>query len=160
MVGATLVTCYQLGPVFQPNTSWAGFLPLRVAITDDDRARHADLYGLIAEIPGDASVAAGEMLVAQVSSLKNAYNLIHGHFDADYLLTRSPPPGTTGTNRSPRCEPARTGSWPRQATRKRRPLRCFGGAVPRTRLRRICARSARNRQVTWALQPAPTAKFL
>ena len=108
MVGATLVTCYQLGPVFQPNTSWAGFLPLRVAITDDDRARHADLYGLIAQIPADASVAAGEMLVAQVSSRKNAYTLMHGHFDADYILTRSPPPGN---DRDHLIAALRTGSY-------------------------------------------------
>jgi uncharacterized membrane protein len=93
MVGATLVTCYQLGPVFQPNTSWAGFLPLRVAITPEDQTRHDDLYALIAQIPDDASVAAAEMLVAQVSSRKNAYTLMHGHFDADYILTRSPPAG-------------------------------------------------------------------
>ena len=75
MAAATLVTCYQLGPVFQHNTSWAGFLPLRVDITPADRARHADLYTLIAQIPPDASVAAAEMLVAQVSSRKNAYTL-------------------------------------------------------------------------------------
>jgi len=93
MVGATLVTCYQLGPVFQANTSWAGFLPLRVAIAPEDDTRHNDLYELIAEIPDDASVAAAEMLVSHVSSRKNAYTLMHGHFDADYLLTRSPPSG-------------------------------------------------------------------
>ena len=91
MTVATLVTWYQLGPVFQPNTSWAGFLPLRVDITHADRARHDDLYALIAQIPADASVAASEMLVAQVSSRKNAYTLEHGHFDADYLLSRVPP---------------------------------------------------------------------
>jgi uncharacterized membrane protein len=108
MVAGTLVTCYQLGPVFQPNTSWAGFLPLRVAITDDDRARHARLYGLIAQIPPDASVAAGEMLVAQVSSRKNAYTLMHGHFDADYVLTRSPP---AGNDREHLIEALRSGAY-------------------------------------------------
>jgi hypothetical protein len=91
MAGATLVTCYQLGPVLQHNTAWAGFLPLRVDITADDHKRHDDLYALIAEIPADASVAAPEMLVAQISSRKNVYKLLHGHFDADYILARSPP---------------------------------------------------------------------
>jgi len=90
MAAATLVTCYQLGPVFQRNTSWAGFLPLRVDITAADRTRHDDLYALIAEIPPDASVAASEMTVSQVSSRKHAYTLEHGHFDADYLLSRMP----------------------------------------------------------------------
>src|SRR5262245_4502064 len=93
MTAATLITSYQLGPVFQQNTSWAGFLPLRVDITPGDRARHDDLYALIGQIPPDASVAASEMLVAQVSSRKNAYTLRHGVFDADYILTRTPPPG-------------------------------------------------------------------
>jgi uncharacterized membrane protein len=91
MAGATLVTCYQLGPVFQQNTSWAGFLPLRVDVRPSDDTRHRDLYALIAMIPGDASVAASEMLVAHVSSRKNAHTLQYGAFDADYLLTRTPP---------------------------------------------------------------------
>jgi hypothetical protein len=91
MAAATLVTCYQLGPVFQQNTSWAGFLPMRVEITGADRLRHANLYALIDEIPPDASVAAAEMLVAHVSSRKNAYTLLHGHYDADYILARIPP---------------------------------------------------------------------
>jgi uncharacterized membrane protein len=91
MAAATLVTCYQFGPVFQTNTTWAGFLPLRVEITPDDRARHDALYALIDQIPADASVAASEMLVAQVSSRKNAYTLKHGSYDADYILVRLPP---------------------------------------------------------------------
>jgi len=86
MAAATLVTCYQLGPVLQHNTSWAGFRPLHVESTGEDRIRHDDLYQLIRQIPADASVAASEMLVAHVSSRKNAYTLMHGHFDADYLL--------------------------------------------------------------------------
>ena len=66
---------------------------MRVAIAPEDRTRYDYLYALIGQIPGDASVAAAEMLVAHVSSRKNAYTLMHGHFDADYLLTRSPPAG-------------------------------------------------------------------
>ena len=59
-----------------------------------DHMRHDDLYSLIGQIPADASVAASEMLVAHVSSRKNAHTLKHGHFDADYILVRSPPAGT------------------------------------------------------------------
>ena len=91
MAGATLVTCYQLGPVFQQHTTMAGFLPLRVDINASDRLRHANLYALIDQIPPDASVAASEMLVAHVSSRKHAYTLYHGAYDADYILARSPP---------------------------------------------------------------------
>ena len=94
IAAATLVTCYQLGPVFQQNTSWAGFLPLRVDINGSDRLQHANLYALIDEIPPDASVAASEMLVAHVSSRKHAYTLLHGHYDADYILARFPPAAT------------------------------------------------------------------
>ena len=93
MAAATLVTCYQLGPLFQQNTSWAGFLPLRATLPPD-HMRHNDLYFLIKQIPEDASVAASEMLVAHVSSRKNAHTLKHGHFDADFILARSPPTGT------------------------------------------------------------------
>jgi len=108
MVAGTLVTGYQLGPVFQQNTSWAGFLPLRVFITDVDRARHDDLYALIDQIPPDASVAASEMLVAQVSSRKNAYTLLHGTYDADYLLSRTPP---AANDREHLVEALRTGAY-------------------------------------------------
>ncbi|HXU03793.1 MAG TPA: DUF2079 domain-containing protein [Polyangia bacterium] len=98
MAVATLVTCYQLGPVFQQHTSWAGFLPLHVDLNDSDRLRHANLEALIDQIPPDASVAASEMLVAQVSSRKNAYTLLHGHYDADYILARSSPAPTDRDN--------------------------------------------------------------
>jgi uncharacterized membrane protein len=108
MTAATLITCYQLGPVFQPNTSWAGFLPLRVESTPADRTRHDDLYALIAQIPADASVAASEMIVSQVSSRKNAYTLEHGHFDADYLLSRTPP---SLTDREHLVEALRSGAY-------------------------------------------------
>ena len=108
MAAATLVTCYQLGPVFQQNTSWAGFLPLRVDITGSDRLQHANLYALIDEIPPDASVAASEMLVAHVSSRKNAYTLLHGHYDADYILARIPP---SGTDQEHLIAALRTGSY-------------------------------------------------
>jgi hypothetical protein len=49
---------------------------------------------MIDEIPPDASVAASEMLVAHVSSRKHAYTLLHGHYDADYILARFPPAAT------------------------------------------------------------------
>ena len=108
MTAATLVTAYQLGPVFQTNTSWAGFLPLRVAITPDDVARHDDLYALIGQVPADASIAAGEMQVAQVSSRKNAYTLKMGYWDADYLLVRVP---VAGTDRENLVTALRTGNY-------------------------------------------------
>jgi uncharacterized membrane protein len=108
MAAATLVTAYQLGPVFQINTSWAGFYPLRVAITPDDQARHDDLYALIGQIPADASAAASEMLVAQISSRKNAYTLKMGYFDADFILVRLP---VSGTDRAELVTALRSGNY-------------------------------------------------
>jgi uncharacterized membrane protein len=109
MAGATLVTCYQLGPVFQRNTAWAGFHPLRGDITAEDRQRHDNLYALIDRIPADASVAATEALVAQVSSRKNAYTLLHGHFDADFILARTPTPA--GSDREHLVTALRSGRY-------------------------------------------------
>ena len=138
MAAATLVTCYQLGPVFQQNTSWAGFLPLRVDITGADRARHANLYALIDEIPADASVAASEMLVAHVSSRKNAYTLLHGHYDADYILARIPPVGH-GPRTPDRGAPD---GRLRAGRRERATSCCFAAAPPATRPQPSCFGSA------------------
>jgi uncharacterized membrane protein len=92
LTAATIVTSYQLGIVFQHNTAWAAFFKFEVGIKPEDKKRHADLYALIAQIPPDASVAANEMVVAHVSSRKNAYTLKIAHNDADYLLVRLPVP--------------------------------------------------------------------
>ena len=90
LTAATLVASYQLGVVFQRNTAWGGFLKFETGITAMDRIRHADLYALIDQIPPDASVAANELVVAHVSSRKNAYTLKIAYNDADYLLVRLP----------------------------------------------------------------------
>ncbi len=93
MTAGVLITSYQFGVVFQRNTAWGGFSPFRVGVTQADRVRHDDLYSLIAKIPGDASVAASESIVAQVSSRKNAYSLRVAFNDADYILARLPAGG-------------------------------------------------------------------
>ena len=90
MTVAMIATSYQLGVVFQRNTAWGGFLKFGAGITPEDRRRHADLYALIAQIPLDASVAANELVVAHVSSRKNAYTLKIAHNNADFLLVRMP----------------------------------------------------------------------
>ena len=48
------------------------------------------------------------MLVAQVSSRKNAYTLLHGFFDADYILCRTPP---STIDRDHLIEALRTGAY-------------------------------------------------
>jgi hypothetical protein len=92
------VTSYQFGVVLQQNTGWGGFSPFHIGVSAADRARHADLYALIGQIPPTASVAASETLVAQISSRKNAYTLRIGYFDADYILWRIPAGGEDRTN--------------------------------------------------------------
>ena len=90
MAVATIATSYQMGLIFQQNTAWGGFSPFRVGINAVERQKHADLYSLIKQIPPTASVAASEMLVAQISSRKNAYTTRIGLFNADYLLIHLP----------------------------------------------------------------------
>ncbi len=90
MAVGTIVTSYQFGIVLQHNTAWGGFSPFHIGINDAERARHADLYSIIKQIPPDASVAAAETIVAQVSSRKNAYSLRIAYNDADYVLARFP----------------------------------------------------------------------
>jgi uncharacterized membrane protein len=90
MTVGTIVTSYQFGIVFQHNTAWGGFSPFHIGVTDADRARHADLYSIIKQIPPDASLAAAETIVAQVSSRKNAYSLRIAYNDADYILAHFP----------------------------------------------------------------------
>jgi uncharacterized membrane protein len=89
----TIVTSYQFGVVLQRNTAWGGFSPFHVGVTDADRSRHADLYSLIKLIPQEASVAASENIVAQISSRSNAYSLRIAYNDADYILVRLPSGG-------------------------------------------------------------------
>jgi uncharacterized membrane protein len=114
MTAGVLVTSYQFGLVFQQNTSWGGFSPFHVGVSAADRARHADLYALIDQIPPSASVAASETLVAQISSRKNAYTLRIGYFDADYILCRLPAGGEDRTNL---LAALRTGRYGLQAQR-------------------------------------------
>jgi uncharacterized membrane protein len=112
MAVATLVTSYQMGLIFQRNTAWGGFSPFRVGVSKAEWARHADLHSLIKQIPGSASVAASEMLVAQISSRKNAYTLRIGIFDADYILIRFP---VSGDERNMVADALRTGAYGLQA---------------------------------------------
>jgi uncharacterized membrane protein len=108
MTAATLATSYQFGIVFQRNTAWGGFSPFRVGVTEADKVRHADLYSLISKIPKTASVAANEMLCAQISSRRNAYTFKIGLYDADYLLFRQP---IWGEDRTKVVEALRSGAY-------------------------------------------------
>lgn len=108
MTAGVLITSYQFGIVFQRNTAWGGFSPFRVGVTQADRVRHDDLYSLLAKIPGDASAAASESIVAHISSRKNAYSLRIAFNDADYILARLP---AGGDDRNTLLRALRTGQY-------------------------------------------------
>jgi uncharacterized membrane protein len=93
LTAGILITSYQFGIVFQRHTAAGGFSRFQTGVTPLDRIRHDDLYSLIAKIPQDASVAASEGIVAQISSRKNAYSLRIGANNADYILVRMPAGG-------------------------------------------------------------------
>ena len=108
LTAGIVITSYQFGIVFQRNTAAGGFSPFRTGVTAADRSRHDDLYTLIGKIPPDASVAASEGIVAQVSSRKNAYSLRIAFDEADYLLVRMP---AGGDDRIHVLEALRTGHY-------------------------------------------------
>jgi hypothetical protein len=77
---------YVFGAIFQHNTFVGGFSRVNFDMTPSDRARYADLREVTAKIPPDASVAAGELEVAHVSTRKDAYTLRDSAHEAEFLL--------------------------------------------------------------------------
>ncbi len=108
VTAGVLITSYQFGVIFQRNTAIGGFSQFRFGVTPADRIRHDDLYSLIAKIPGDASVAASEGIVSQISSRKNAYSLRVAFNEADYILVRFP---AGGDDRNTLLTALRTGHY-------------------------------------------------
>jgi len=84
----TLLTSYFYGSVFESPKMKGGFGPISYEWTDEDRTRLAAFRELAAEIPPDASIAATSREVPHLSNRRNAYSLLVGHFDADYILVR------------------------------------------------------------------------
>jgi uncharacterized membrane protein len=76
----------QCGP-FIPNGNFrGGFQTIAWTTTPEQLERRRDLEALLVLIPPDASVAATEYLVPQVSARKNCFTLRHRHEWADLLL--------------------------------------------------------------------------
>lgn len=86
LAAVTLVCSHQEGAILQHHTARSGFDPFRFGTTDADRARRAELYGLIARIPPLAKVAGSETVVPHISSRPDAYTLRLGLYDAEHLL--------------------------------------------------------------------------
>jgi uncharacterized membrane protein len=93
---ATLVCSYQFGAIFQQNTARGGFEAYVFGTSEKDAERREQLYALIAQVPPDAKIAAGEKIVPHVSSRPDAYTLRIGLFDAEYILVEAAAEGGDG----------------------------------------------------------------
>jgi uncharacterized membrane protein len=90
---AVLVTSYQLGAIFQHNTTRGGFGVYHFGTTGEDRERRRTLYELLALLPPKAKVVSSETVVPQISNRAFSYTLRMGIHDADYLLFNVPAGG-------------------------------------------------------------------
>jgi uncharacterized membrane protein len=77
---------YVFGAILQHNTFVGGFSRVQFTMDEQERQRYRDLLEVIAVIPKNASVAAGELEIAHVSSRLDAYTLKVTAGNADYLL--------------------------------------------------------------------------
>lgn len=84
----TLLTSYYYGSVFESPKMKGGFGAISYEWTEQDATRLAAFQELASQIPPDASVAATSREVPHLSNRKNAYSLLIGYFDADYILVR------------------------------------------------------------------------
>lgn len=82
------VFSHQYGAIFHRQNFRGGFTRVQFRITDVDRKQHAELYGLIAQIPPEASVAATETEAPHVSARQDYEAMRYGHDFADYLLVK------------------------------------------------------------------------
>lgn len=86
MCFAAVCISYQFGAVFQHNTARAGFDDFKFGTSQVDLERRAAREKVLAQIPGDARVAASERIVPHLSNRPYAYALRTGVFDAQYIV--------------------------------------------------------------------------
>lgn len=84
----TLLTSYYYGSVFESPKMKGGFTAMSYDWTDEDANQLMTFRELAAQIPPDATVSATGREVPHLSNRSEAYSLLVGHFDADYLLVR------------------------------------------------------------------------
>ncbi len=88
VVLSTLLSSYLFGSVFESPKMRGGFGPISYEWTEDDQTQLDEFRKLAAMIPPDASVAATSREVPHLSNRRDAYSLLIGYFDADYILVR------------------------------------------------------------------------
>jgi uncharacterized membrane protein len=86
IVFGTLVVGYQYGIVFQQNIARAAWDPVRSGLTNTDQDRYRQLRAVIALMPPLAKVSASERVLPHVSNRPDAYRLLNGLYDAEYVL--------------------------------------------------------------------------
>ena len=88
IVLSTLITSYFYGSVFESPRMRGGFGAISYEWTEADQAQLDEFRKLADMIPRDASVAATSREVPHLSNRRDAYSLLIGYFDADYMLVR------------------------------------------------------------------------
>jgi uncharacterized membrane protein len=115
MVGATLLTSFHWGAVFQRETFASAWGRINLApLTDAERQTLSDLREVGDMVPKDASLAVSEMETAHFSNRLTVYTLKLGVSDADYILYRTDS-GGFGSNQA--TEALASGKYERVAER-------------------------------------------
>ena len=113
----TLLSSYYYGSVFESPKMKGGFGAISYERTEQDATRLATFRELASQIPPDASVAATSREVPHLSNRKNAYSLLIGYFDADFILVRRAQVGPNQPARRAYLEALATGRYERVASK-------------------------------------------
>ena len=84
----TLLTSFYFGSVFKSPTMRGGFRAISYEWTEKDEARLRAFRELTRQIPAEASTASTSRETPHLSNRRQAYHIVAGHFDADYIVVR------------------------------------------------------------------------
>jgi hypothetical protein len=85
-VAVSLACTYLGGAIWHRENVRAGFERTSFKTTPENLRDRADLAALLRQIGPTDKVAASDRLVPHVSNRDDAYDLVHGTFDADWVL--------------------------------------------------------------------------
>ncbi len=91
VIGICLLACSQMyGAFFQREQVRGGFGFFQFGLNANDRIRHESVMALVKKIPVGDKASATKMLNAQISSRADAYTMVGGVYDADWMLVEVP----------------------------------------------------------------------